>query len=140
MYDDIKEWINQISIPRDELGGIGICPYARNSKYKIVKTDKNLDLVEEDVELIIYVLPENYTVNDLSLIAEKQNKKFPHLVFLPDHRDRVTEINGVQTNNGKHNLILCQSRNVLEKARIKLKSTGYYTYWNSKYLEEILST
>jgi hypothetical protein len=61
------------------------------------------------------------------------------MVFLPDPKDKYTEINGVQTNNGEHNLILCQWRDNLDKARAKLQKTTYYTHWASEYLKEILS-
>jgi len=79
-------------------------------------------------------------VDELRAIAAEYNKQFPDLVFLPDHKDRYTEINGVQTNNGKHNIILCQWRDNLEQARAKLKNTKYYTFWTEYYLQEILTT
>jgi hypothetical protein len=64
---------------------------------------------------------------------------YPEMVFLPDHKDRDTFINGVQTNNGKYNLILCQWRDNLESARTKLKNSNYYSFWDQEYLKEILS-
>lgn len=33
-----------------------------------------------------------------------------HLVFLPDSKDRHSDINGIQTSNDKYNLLLCQNR------------------------------
>ena len=34
---------------------------------------------------------------------------------------------------------LAQRRKELEKARTKLKETNYYSFWNKKYLKEILN-
>ena len=70
-------------------------------------------------------------------IATEYNKIFPEIIFLPDHKDRETYINGVATNNGKYNLILCQWRDNLNKARSKLEHTKYYSFWDQTYLEEI---
>jgi hypothetical protein len=141
MFEDIKDWIVQISTPTDKLDGLSVCPYAKGTEYELLETDgSNINPPPWDFELIIYVLPAEYTVDELRAIAVEYNKQFPDLVFLPDHKDRYTEINGVQTNNGKHNIILCQWRDNLEQARAKLKNTKYYTFWTEYYLQEILTT
>jgi hypothetical protein len=141
MFEDIKDWIVQISTPTDKLDGLSVCPYAKGTEYELLETDgSNINPPPWDFELIIYVLPAEYTVDELRAIAAEYNKQFPDLVFLPDHKDRYTEINGVQTNNGKHNIILCQWRDNLEQARAKLKNTKYYTFWTEYYLQEILTT
>jgi hypothetical protein len=85
-------------------------------------------------------LPSNYTQDELAELANEYNKMYPMMIFLPDHKDKDTFINGVQTNNGKYNLLLCQWRDKLETARTKLKKTTYYTYWSEDYLKEILGT
>lgn len=141
MYFDIKDWITRISTPTDKIGGLSVCPYSKHIDYKIIEVDNDvIELPNESFEIIIYVFSHVYTLDDLVGIAKTYNKKYPELVFLPDHKDRYTEINGVQTNNGKYNLILCQSRNKLEEARKKLKNTSYYTYWSEEYLKEIFQT
>jgi hypothetical protein len=141
MFEDIKDWIVQISTPTDKLDGLSVCPYAKGTEYELLETDgSNINPPPWDFELIIYVLPAEYTVDELRAIAVEYNKQYPDLVFLPDHKDRYTEINGVQTNNGKHNIILCQWRDNLEQARAKLKNTKYYTFWTEYYLQEILTT
>jgi hypothetical protein len=85
------------------------------------------------------VLPLHYSETEVVDIANEYNKIYPDMVFLPDPKDRYTEINGVQTNNGNYNLILCQWRDKLDNARSKLQKTSYYTYWAEEYLKEILS-
>ena len=141
IHQALNDWVKRISTPSENLGGFSVCPYAKGTEYEVVETDgADIDPPPWDFELIIYVLPDHYSEDDLKNIANEYNKLFPDLVFLPDHKDRNTYINNVQTNNGKYNLILCQWRDNLEKAREKLKNTRYYHYWAEDYLKEILNT
>jgi hypothetical protein len=118
-----------------------ICPYAKGSEFELIESDGgDISPPPWDFELIVYKLPDNYSVDELTDIATEYNNLFPEMIFLPDHKDRDTFINGVQTNNGKYNLILCQWRDNLEKARSKLSNTVYYSFWNEDYLKEILNT
>lgn len=136
----IEAWINRISKPTDLLGGFSVCPFAKGADYSVHKTDgSDINPPPWDFELMVYILPAHYTEDEVSAIANEYNKVYPDVVFLPDPKDRYTEINGVQTNNGEHNIILCQWRDNLERARTKLRATTYYTYWAEKYLNEILS-
>jgi hypothetical protein len=136
----INEWIERITKPREELGGFGVCPYAKGAKYELIETDGgDINPPPWDFELIIYKLPAEYSPDEVCAIASEYNKMYPELVFLPDPKDKDTYINGVQTNNGKYNLILCQWRDNLNNAREKLANTTYYSYWSEEYLKEILS-
>jgi len=136
----IKEWIHRITQPMAELGNLSVCPYAKGVEYELVETDgSTIDPPPWDFELIIYKLPDHYEQQDVIDIASEYNKIYPDMVFLPDPKDRYTEIKGVQTNNGTYNLILCQWRDNLDKARAKLQKTAYYTFWTEEYLKEILS-
>ena len=138
---DIDNWISHLSTKQVLLGGLSVCPFAKNSEYEIVLTDgSNIDPPPWDFELIIYVLPEDYSQEELMSIAFEYNKIYPDLIFLPDHKDRYTEINGIQSNNSKHNLILCQWRDNLNTARKKLANTSYYGFWDQEYLKEILES
>jgi len=137
----IEEWIEHLSTKQIMLGGFSLCPFAKNSEYEILKTDgSDIDPPPWNFELIIYVLPDDYSEVELKSIADEYNKILPDLIFLPDHKDRYTEINGVRSNNGKYNLILCQWRDNLNDARDKLSKTNYYSFWDNSYLEEILNT
>jgi hypothetical protein len=138
---DIDNWIDRITQPRDELGGFSICPYAKGSKYEIIETDgSDIDPPPWNFELIIYKLPNDYSEEEIFKIAKEYNSIYPEMVFLPDPKNRITYINGIQTNNGEHNLILCQWRDELNKARDKLSKSSYYTHWSEEYLKEILET
>lgn len=137
----LDEWIERISRPADELGGFSVCPFAKGTEYELIETDgSNINPPPWDFELIIYKLPDEYTEWEVCELAKEYNTIFPDMVFLPDPKNRYTEINGVQTNNGQYNLILCQWRDNLNKAREKLKKTTYYSCWSEDYLKEILST
>lgn len=138
---DIKNWVTHLATKQILLGGFSVCPFAKNATYEIVLTDgSDINPPPWDFELIIYNLPNDYSIEEITSIAVEYNKLYPDLIFLPDHKDRYTEINGVQSNNGQHNLILCQWRNNLNDAREKLAGTNYYSFWDKEYLEEILST
>jgi len=135
-----EAWINRISKLREELGGMSVCPFAKGAEYEIVNTDgSDINPPPWNFELIIYKLPDHYTVFELTKIAKEYNNIYPEMVFLPDHKDKDTYINNVQTNNGEHNIILCQWRDNLTKARDKLKNTVYYQFWSEDYLQEILT-
>lgn len=137
----IDDWIKTITQSRSELGGMSVCPYAKGAEYKLIETDgSDIDPPPWDFDLIIYKLPDNYTVEQICEIAYEYNSLYPELIFLPDPKDKDTFINGVQTNNGEYNLILCQWRDNLNDARSKLAKTSYYSYWTDDYLKEILST
>lgn len=137
----IKDWIDRITQPRTELGGFSVCPYAKGAEYELIETNgSDIDPPPWDFELIIYKLPDAYSSDDVCAIAKEYNKMYPDLVFLPDPKDKDTYINGVQTNNGEYNLLLCQWRDNLNKAREKLSQTTYYQHWAEEYLQEILTT
>lgn len=138
---NIRSWIERLSVKHDTLGGHSICPFAKKADYEIITTDgSTIDPPPWDFELIIYVLPNSYSIQELTDIANAYNNLYPEMVFLPDHKDRATFINGVQSNNGKCNLILCQWRDNLENARTKLSKTTYYSFWDKEYLDEILGS
>jgi hypothetical protein len=141
MREHINSWITVLSTQQPTLDNMPVCPYARGSEFELIESDGgDINPPPWDFELIIYKLPDNYSVDELTNIATEYNNIFPEMIFLPDHKDRDTFINGVQTNNGKYNLILCQWRDNLEKARSKLSNTAYYSFWNEDYLKEILNT
>jgi hypothetical protein len=138
---NIKDWINRVKQPRIELGGLSVCPFANKTDYEIIETDgSDINPPPWDFELIIYKLPDTYTIEELNHIAIEFNRLYPEMIFLPDHKNKATFINGVQTNNGQYNFILCQWRDNLETARNKLRKTNYYDFWDKDYLDEILKT
>lgn len=139
MYKELENWINQITQPRPELGNMPVCPFAKEVKFEvIVSNGQDIIPLTGDFEIVVYLLPADMSIAELDCVAKNYNQKFPNVIFLPDHKDRNTFINGVQTNNGKLNLLLCQPRASLYAAREKLKKSNYYSFWSSNYLKEIL--
>lgn len=138
---DIQDWATYVGLPQKELGGMAVCPFARASMqlYEVEIRDSLKGIVppQAEFELVINVVPANVTVEELLAECSLLAQTYPSMIFLPDHRDRATNINGVQTNNGKHNLILCQPKDKLLAAREKLAKTAYYSYWDKEYLKEI---
>lgn len=137
---EIFDWIKSISESKKELGGHSICPFAKLAKrFKIHYAEHEIiPPSDTDFDVIIYSLPESITLDSINALCLDLNKKYPALIFLPDHKDRNTYINGVRTNNGKYNLVLCQPKQKLKDARSGLKNTDYYSYWDKEYLKEIL--
>ena len=137
---DISAWIDKISKTRSELSNLAVCPFAKKAKYKIIElSDEEINPDFSIVEVILYVVDSSYSFEQVEQLSIKYNKQFPSLVFLPDSKDRYSHINGVQTNNNKYNLMLCQERTELQVGRDKLSKTAYYTHWDKEYLKEILN-
>lgn len=135
---NISEWIDHLSMPQDKLNGSPVCPFAKKAKYKIIElSDEEINPDFSTVEVILYIVDSSYSFEQVEQLSIKYNKQFPSLVFLPDSKDRYSHINGVQTNNNKYNLMLCQERSELQIGRDKLSKTAYYTHWDERYLKEI---
>ena len=136
---DIQEWIDALSASRDELSGMSVCPFAKRAKYSVVHVSGEVPVPDNlNFELVIYVFPDSLSQEHLHVMATDLNATHSEMVFLPDHKDRATNINGVATNNGKHNLLLCQPKYKLRDARAALRRTSYYSHWDEQYLKEIL--
>jgi hypothetical protein len=135
---DIQDWILSLTKPKRELGRFATCPYAQFAKYQIEKRlISDLEPLE-GAEVAIFVLGDAHTLEELLERCRELNEAYPDYIFLEDHKDDPSYINGVQTNNGKYNLILCQSKEKLLKARETLKETRYYSYWDEEMYNRIV--
>ena len=134
----IIDWISKLSKIRPELGNFAVCPYASNANFTIIDQQLSQIVPNNDFDVTIYVVEDEIDAQFLYDAVEDYNRNYPDYKFIADHRKSETFINGVQTNNGKYNLILCQSRDELTNARKKLAKTKYYDYWDENYLEEVL--
>ena len=144
---EVREWIKNISVKRGELGGHAICPYAFSATVKIVERAlKQLTLKGEFVKFIeiekhdvaIFIVEEDMTLASMLQGVSELNMMFPDYIFLDDHKDDPTHINGLQTNFGKHNLVIVQKRDKLEKAREQLAETEYYKHWSEELYNRIV--
>lgn len=134
----IHEWIQEVSTPRDQLGGFAVCPYASGSKTLIVETPIDDIVPEPGHDVIVFIVEDFWRPDQVMNWVKIYNEKFTYYKFFEDLSSRPTFINGIQTNNQKFNLILCQSKKKLSSIRKKLAKTDYYTFWTEQYLEEIL--
>jgi hypothetical protein len=134
---DIENWIKEVSVVRPELGGFSICPFAKKSNYEILEIDIDRIYPIDGLDVVIYVVNED----DLEAInwwVDFYNSKYKDWLFFEDCATYDTFIGGVQTNNGKYNLILGQPKEKLKKFREILKKTDYYNYWSDDYYKEIV--
>ena len=134
----ILRWIQEISKIRPELGNFSICPYASGANFSIQEQKLSEIMPNSDFDVIINIVEDDIDANSLYDAVDDYNRNYSDYKFIADHGKTNTYIQGIQTNNGKYNLVLCQSRNELTEAREKLAKTNYYDYWDKNYLEEVL--
>ena len=134
----ILHWIGQLSKIRPELGNFAICPYASGAKFDIIEEKLCQIMPRDDFDVIIYVVEDNIDAQFLYDAVDDYNRNYPDYKFIADHGKTKTYIQGIQTSNGKYNLVLCQPREELTEARKKLAKTEYYDHWEQNYLEEVL--
>tara|TARA_S200000501_G_scaffold274838_1_gene258527 strand:+ start:1914 stop:2369 length:456 start_codon:yes stop_codon:yes gene_type:complete len=134
----ILHWIDQVSKIRPELGNFSICPYASGANFSIQEQKLCQITPNTDFDVIIYVVEDNMSAQFLYDAVDDYNRNYPDYKFIADYGKTKTYIQGIQTSNGKYNLVLCQSRKELTEARKKLTKTEYYEYWDEKYLQEVL--
>ena len=134
----ILHWISQISKIRPELGNFSICPYASGANFNI-QEDQLLEIVpNSDYDVIIHIVEDDIDADFLYEAVDDYNLIYPEYKFIADHGKTKTYIQGIQTSNGKYNLVLCQPRKELSEARKKLAKTDYYNHWDKNYLKEVL--
>ena len=134
----ILRWIQEISKIRPELGNFAVCPYASSANFNIQEQKLSQIMPNTDFDVIINIVEDDIDANSLYDAVDDYNRNYPNYKFIADHGKTKTYIQGIQTNNGKYNLVLCQSRNELTEARKKLAKTNYYDYWDKNYLKEVL--
>lgn len=134
----IREWVEKISTVRPELGGFSTCPYASKAKYTIIETLAEDIVPISGYDVVFYVVEEYFDLQSIQFWVEFYNNLYGEYIFLEDHADYNSFINGIQTNNGKYNLILMQNREKLRKHRQILRDLGYYAHWNDEMMREIL--
>ena len=138
LQQHMEQWITHLSVPQEQLGNMPICPFAKSTEYQLIRADFNsIEIPKDDFELVIFVLPTALLEEEMFDQCQKLNEKYTEYIFLPDPKNRETFINGVRTSNNGYNLVLCQPKDKLLKARQSLLTTKYYTYWSKDYLKEI---
>jgi len=134
----ILQWIHKISEIRPELGGFAVCPYAKSASYEIIDTHVREIRPFGSYDVIIFVVEDELGLDEIQKWVKFYNDTYPSWKFFEDCASYNTFIRGIQTNNGKYNLILAQPTEKLRFFREKLAKTDYYSYWDDEYLREIL--
>ncbi len=134
----ILNWIQKVSEIRTELNGFAICPFAANSKFKIIECSAEDIIPIEGYQVIIFIVEDHLDLDSIDSWVNFYNSKYKNWKFFEDCGQYDTYINGIQTNNGKYNLILAQPTDKLRKFRESLAKTSYYEMWDDQYLKEIL--
>ena len=134
----IRRWVRDLSKVRPELGNFSLCPFASTANFLI--TEQKLDEIvpSPDYDVTIYIVEDHHDPDYLYTTVDNYNLKYKDYKFLADHRNEVTFVNKVQSNNGKYNLVLVQPRKDLLEARLKLTKTNYYDNYDEDYLKEVL--
>jgi len=136
---DLENWIESIKKSHPDLKGHSICPFAKANTYKIVQCSINdIQPLQEEFGVVIFVVEDDLDIDYGYQKIEELNQKYPKYKFFDDFRDEPSFINGIQTNNGKYNLILYQDATFLSKMRQILAKTNYYDLWDDEYLKKIL--
>ena len=134
----ILNWIKEVSKIRPELNGFAICPFAEKSKFKIVECSVEEIYPIDGYQVIIFIVEDHFDLDSVQFWVDYHNKKHENWKFFEDCGAYKTYINGIQTNNGKYNLILGQPTDKLRKFGENLAKTSYYDLWDDEYLREIL--
>jgi len=134
----IKHWIRNVSKKRPELGNFSVCPFASKSKTYIKECSASDIVPAPGYDVAIFIVEKDLELEKIQKWVSFYNNEYPEYKFFEDTADKNTYNSGVQTNNGRFNLILCQPKEKLAKFRQKLLGTDYYKYWDDDYLKEIL--
>ena len=139
IHAHIGEWVEKISKVRPELGGFSICPYANKANFEIIECKAKDITPITGYDVVFYVIESYYDLTSIEYWVKFYNRVYGEYIFLEDCASYNTFLNGIQTNNGKYNLILMQNREKLRKHRAVLRDLGYYAHWNDEMMREILS-
>jgi hypothetical protein len=134
----ILNWIREVSILRSELKNFAVCPFAANSKFKIIECSIEELYVNNDYDVLIFIVEDYLDLSTIQFWVDQYNSLYSGWKFFEDCGSYDTYINGIQTNNGKYNLILGQPSEKLRLYRKQLSKTKYYELWDDEYLKEIL--
>ena len=135
---EVREWIKHISEKRGELGGHAICPYAFSASVRIEERALSEVTLIEGADVTVFIVGD-CSVAAMMATVDRLNMIHKDYMWLDDHKDEPTFIQGIQSNFGKDNLILCQKRDKLLEAREQLHKTDYYNNWHQEMYERIIN-
>ena len=145
----IKDYLDYISIKRDELGGHAICPFAKSflNKIKIIESKNFLkdafECMQNEVHPTLYLIYGSSKQFDKKWLDEfcEDHQEFARtkdLWLIWDHPDQINKINGIKTNNDEYAILFIQGLSELNKYSDKLKNTDYYRFWDEDYYNKVV--
>ena len=149
----IHDWFTHIQTPKEELGGMPICPFAKaaiiNNQVTVQQCSvedidqKVADCDIKEYKVRIYYLPtyEQHTVQELEQITQQLRRKYceDDKVVLDNDPRNPFNIQGVTTTFEQCYLWLVQSLEDLTQKSDILKTTQYYTYWSKSQIDEVVT-
>lgn len=147
----IKDYLDYISIKRDELGGHAICPFAKSflNKIKIIESKNFLkdafECMQNEVHPTLYLIYGSSKQFDKKWLDEfcEDHQEFARtkdLWLIWDHPDQINKINGIKTNNNEYAILFIQGLSELNKYSDKLKNTDYYRFWDEDYYNKVVKS
>lgn len=134
----VRDWIKELTVKREELGGFSICPYAFSALVHVEERALSKVTLIEGFDVVVFIVEDDISVASMLQKIAELNMIYRDYIWLDDHKEETTYISGVQSNFGKANLILCQKRDKLLQARETLHKTNYYTYWSTDLYKRIV--
>jgi hypothetical protein len=134
----IQEWIKKVSVTHSELENISICPFADSADTKIVACNVEDITPVKGYDVVFYVVEDYLDLQSVRFWVDFYNKLYTEYIFLEDYATYDSYIQGIQTNNGKYNLILMQQRKKLLIYREILRQSGYYDNWTDEMMQEVM--
>jgi hypothetical protein len=153
MTKQLNDWMAFIQLPRPELGGFAICPYAKQAilqkSYDVINVDINsiynvledVDFTKNDIIILNFDDYESYDIEYLIDYTKQLNEKYKSediVVLDNDPRDLMI-VNGVTTSYEHGYLWIVQSLSDLNKKSSTLQKTNYYNYWSQKQLDDVVT-
>ena len=159
--DDILEWSEKYLEPKNKhLGDVPVCPYARmarlQKRYRILEVRnhdsfidqivKGIEMVKDpDIQIVIVGCSDiRMEPEELASVIHAYNVVFVSQdIYLmcshPYDEDEEEDVEFLDTDDWQPDnefmMVLIQKFDELEKARDKLRKTGYYDNWPSDYYE-----
>lgn len=152
-YLEIQDWMKSLTIPRKELSGFAICPYAKqvlqNKEYEIFSCNvENIHDVIKKIKFnksqVVIIVVQDYYLYSIELMYENTvylNEIYnsQDIVILDNDPRQPFIINGVTTTFSKSYLWLIQSLSDLNQKHEILSKSNYYSVWTKKQLDEVVS-
>lgn len=149
----IHDWFTHIQTPKQELGGMPICPFAKaaiaSKQYMIEQC--SLEDIDEKVnecdiqkyKVCIFYLPtyKEYIVEELEQKTKQLTDKYrkDDKVILDNDPRNPFIIQGVTTTFDECYLWIVQSLEDLTQKSNILKTTDYYKYWTKDQIDEVVT-